>query len=159
MEELPEDDFVGKEDIDESELITIEGEEEILPEHTIVDDLIKDSEHRIIRVVKPEDRVTSHFISESEFVEAIGIRAVQIEKGSPVFTDVSGLDNPIAQARKEFFDRKSPLLLHRKIAEMPDEIIVEEWKVREMSFPFIRDIDLTNKQIQELISKKINNVT
>jgi len=95
----------------------------------------QDVSHRVVRVVPEGERRTSNIMSIYELVEAIGIRASQIEHGAPPFVDVTGLDDPIAQARKELFARKTPLILRREVARGPREILVEEWKVREMGFP------------------------
>lgn len=111
----------------------------------------RDSHHRIIKVVAPDDRVTSNIIQRPEMVEAIGHRLSQIEQGSPVFTDVTGLKNPIEMAKKEFVDRQSPLILVRPMRKEDDYWIVEKWKVREMTFPIeTREImKITEKQVME----------
>lgn len=38
-------------------------------------------------------------------------------------------------ARKEFYDRKNPLILERVIEQRGNVYRVEHWKVREMTFP------------------------
>jgi hypothetical protein len=94
---------------------------------------IRDGDHIQISIVPDSERITSHIISLPEFTEATGIRASQIERGSQVFTDCTGLKRPIAMAHKEFRDRKNPLILERKIETRGNVHIVEHWKVREMT--------------------------
>lgn len=96
-----------------------------------------DTNHTNIIIVPDSERITSDIIQKQEIVEAIGIRASQIEDGAPVFTETTGLTDPISMAWKEFRDRQNPLILERVIAERPFEFIyeVEHWKVREMTYP------------------------
>jgi DNA-directed RNA polymerase subunit K/omega len=129
-EETEPDDVSNIEDIEAVE--EVEGESEFIK---LVALNIEDSNHRIIRVRPDHEKITSEIIQVSEMVEAIGIRASQIENGAPVFTDVSGLSDPIEMAKKEFFDRQNPLILQRALQTSLTEIIVEHWKVREMEFP------------------------
>lgn len=102
--------------------------------------LEQDKDHMRIYVVPSNSRITSNVIQKYEMVEAIGIRASQIEEGSPVFTDTTGLTNPIQMAKKEFFDRKSPLILERTVEENHNTftIYVEHFRVREMTFPIVQ---------------------
>jgi DNA-directed RNA polymerase I, II, and III subunit RPABC2 len=88
--------------------------------------------YRSIKVTPDNMRVTSDIMTMFEFSEVIGIRTLQIEKGSPLFTDVSDLNIPYDMAIKELFDRKSPLKIIRKISKFEQE----EWKCNEMGFPF-----------------------
>lgn len=95
----------------------------------------KDKNHIIIKIIPKHERKSSHIIQFSEMVESIGIRISQIDFGSPVFTDVTGLTNSTDMAKKEFFDRKNPLIIERKMKVSDEVIEVEEWAVREMTFP------------------------
>jgi DNA-directed RNA polymerase subunit K/omega len=113
----------------------------------------KDENHRIIRVVPDDDRVSSNIIQWYEYTEAVGIRASQFEKGAPAMTDVSGLKDPIEMAKKEFNDRKCPLILERALKVSATEKLVEHWKVSEMDFPRNLQISaptLTLNRINEL---------
>lgn len=138
-EENDLDEIDQNDDIDAIEDQTAEpGEEEEL-EETIYGPLrtlkIRDGDHKTIIVVPSNDRRTTHIINDYEFTEAVGIRASQIERGAPVFTDTTGLKDPIKMARKEFYDRKNPLILERVIEQRGNAYRVEHWKVREMTFP------------------------
>lgn len=88
-----------------------------------------------IVIVQDHLRRTSQIITREEKTEAIGARATMIEINPWVLTDYGTLSSPIKIAEKEFMDRKSPLILERIILETDNEIHVEHWKVREMSFP------------------------
>lgn len=95
----------------------------------------KDKNHIIYKIIPKDKRRSSNIIQFSEMVEAIGIRISQIEMGSPVFTDTTGLNNVFDMAKKEFFDRKNPLIIERKMKESSNIVEIEEWPVREMTFP------------------------
>lgn len=115
-----------------------------------------DKYHQTIHIVPPDERQTSNIMTRAEMVEAIGIRISQIEKGGPVFTDVSGYDDPAEMAKKELIDRRNPLKLRRIINQTPSDIYVEEWPVREMGIPLSKrerktlPKDQLAKQIQSL---------
>jgi hypothetical protein len=112
-----------------------------------------DKNHRMIKVIPDDQKVSSHIIQYSEMVEAIGIRISQIENGSPILTDYSGYKNSIDIAKKEFIDRKNPLILTRELKRKENLIEVERWKVREMTFPVSdREIlDLTQIEVNKLL--------
>lgn len=139
-DEVPELDEADQ--IDDADLIT-DADDDISDDEddelNIIGSLHKgDSNHTNIIIVPDSERITSDVIQKQEIVEAIGVRASQIEEGSPVFTDVTGLTDPISMSWKEFKDRKSPLILERIVAEYPAEFTyhVEHWKVREMALPY-----------------------
>jgi len=165
-EDVVEEEFDDYEEDLEAELEVEDEEADILDDSSIVEDseteppehdersfkkIIKlyaeDINHRIIQVRQDSKRETSEIIQVPEMVEAVGIRASQIENGAPIFTDVSGLTDPISMARKEFLDRQNPLILERKIREFSTRIIVEHWKVREMKFP--RNLHWRNKIVTD----------
>jgi DNA-directed RNA polymerase subunit K/omega len=81
--------------------------------HYIENDLDNDS--KIQYIVNSEDRITSNIITIYEITELIGIRSTQISQGSPIFTDVKNLTNPIEMAKKEILDNKCPLYIKRHI--------------------------------------------
>jgi DNA-directed RNA polymerase subunit K/omega len=97
----------------------------------ITEDLQDSNYYRTITVVPDNMRLTSDIMTMFEFSEIIGIRTLQIEKGSPVFTDVSDLHNPYDMAIKELFNRQCPLKVIRKTGPFEQE----EYKCNEMGFP------------------------
>ena len=108
------------------------------------------SNYKIIKAIPKH--VSSNQITEFEIVECIGIRASQINKGSKVFTNYEGLSDPIDIAKKEFLDRKSPLILRRPVSDNGNIMYVDEFKVREMTFSITEDtLKFTNKEIEKYI--------
>lgn len=155
-----EEDDEEKEELEEEPEIDYEAEIEEAKEeiyHPIIQKINEtDNNHRIIKI-RPKDQYrSSHIIHFPEMVEAIGIRVTQIEHGAPILTDVSGYTSPISMAKKEFIDRQNPLILNREMKVEDNEIEVEEWPVREMTFP-ISDkeiLDISETQIIEMLSGK-----
>ena len=95
----------------------------------------KKSKHiRTVKVVHPDDRITSHIITNPERARAIAIRAKQIDTDGFAYTDIAGCGDAIEIAEKEFNDGKSPLILNR-IVGIGNYKVVEKWKVREMTRP------------------------
>ena len=90
--------------------------------------------HRKINITPPNMRITSEIMTLFEFSEVIGIRATQIEKGSPVFVDLTGLTDPRDMATKELLQRRCPLKIVRKINAHEQE----EWSCNEMGFPIAK---------------------
>lgn len=83
--------------------------------------------YRIMRVVKPADRVTSDIMTTFEYAEVVGIRATEIAKGSKIFTDTAGLTDTVEIAKKEIFDRRCPLTIIRRLThDLQEEIPVNE---------------------------------
>lgn len=124
----------------------------------VVQNRITEPRRILIKVVPSEERTTSEIIQLPEMTEAIGIRGSEIENGAPCFaSDIEGYTNAMDSSRKEFFDRKSPLILQRALEQGTGYVLVEEWKVREMTFPITRReiLNITNKKKVE--AKKIVN--
>jgi len=91
---------------------------------------------RRIIVVAPEERQSSNMMTLAEATRAIALRAKQISTHPYAYTDVGDLSDATSIARKEFFDRRSPLKLERRMGRTPaGESIIEVWAVREMSYP------------------------
>jgi DNA-directed RNA polymerase subunit K/omega len=118
---------------------------------------LTDRHHLTTFVIPEEQRTTSQIMTLEEFTEAVGIRATQIEQGSPVFTDVTGYDNPIKMARKELLNGRSPLKLVREMKIRDNERWVEIWKVNNMTIPITRReiMQPTTKEIQERLGDKV----
>lgn len=123
-----DDDDLIEDDVDELDVMDALEDEVIVSE-------VSDRNHKKIIIVHDDDRQTSNTIQRPEMTEAIGIRASQIERGSPVFTDVNGYTDPILMAKKEFVDRANPLIVERALSDNGTRAIVEHWKVRDMTFP------------------------
>jgi DNA-directed RNA polymerase I, II, and III subunit RPABC2 len=85
--------------------------------------------HQLVKVVKPEDRITSEYMTLYEYTEVVSIRASQIQNDpDQVYTNVSGLTDPVEMAKKEIADKKCPLSIRRFINANEVEI----WQVNEM---------------------------
>lgn len=132
------DEIDQNDDVDAGELVGVLDIDEEDDQDMIYGPLrplkMRDGDHINIVVVPNVDRITSNFISLPEFTEATGIRASQIERGSHIFTDVTGMADPIKMAHKEFRDRKNPLILERVIETNGNIVYVEHWKVRDMTY-------------------------
>jgi len=74
-----------------------------------------DNDSKIQYIVNSEERITSNIITIYEITELIGVRSTQISQGSPIFTEVKNITNPIEMAKKEILDNKCPLYIKRNI--------------------------------------------
>jgi DNA-directed RNA polymerase subunit K/omega len=126
VEEVVGSDYEEEESDDE-----LPEEAKKLSAQPITEDLQDSNYYRTITVVPDNMRLTSDIMTMFEFSEITGIRTLQIEKGSPVFTDVSDLHTPYDMAIKELFDRQCPLKVIRKTGPFEQE----EYKCNEMGFP------------------------
>ncbi len=90
-------------------------------------------ESTTIHIIPADKRVTSEYMTLSEYANVIGIRATHIAAGSVIYTDLQCLDNPRDIAMKEIEENKCPLCVTRKIS--PSE--VEIWEVNEMIKPML----------------------
>lgn len=97
-----------------------------------------------IRIVHPDERITSNIITEYELPNIIGKRALEIEKGGHVFTDIGGLDDPELIAKKELLDKKNPNIIYRSYPNGN----VEKWSCNEMA------LDITTRNLLEKSIKK-----
>ena len=95
------------------------------------ENITSSSYYREIHITPRELRITSDIMTLFEYSEIIGIRSLQIEKGSPIFTDAGTLTSPSDIAMKELFDRKCPLMVIRSTGRFESE----EFSVNEMGFP------------------------
>ena len=99
---------------------------------------------KYIRIVPNDERITSHIISKYELPNIIGKRALEIEKGGHVFTNVDNLVDPELIAMKELLDRKNPNVIYRPYSNGD----VEKWKCNEMA------LDITTRNLLESSIKK-----
>ena len=74
-----------------------------------------ENDSKIQFITKNDDKITSNILTIYEITELIGIRATQISKGAPVFTDIEYLNDPIEMAKKEIINNKCPLYVKRYI--------------------------------------------
>lgn len=86
-----------------------------------------------IQDTEQEKRITQCILTEYEYSECIGLRASLIERGGKIFCDYTGLTNPIDIAKKEFKEKKAPLVLVRRIRDVNNNRIVEKWHLSKMS--------------------------
>lgn len=88
--------------------------------------------------LKFEDNTLSDIIQSGEAARIIGTRASQIEKGSDILVDISGLNisSPIDIAILEIKQKRCPLTLRRPNYTLSNsDIVVEYWPVNELEFP------------------------
>ena len=88
---------------------------------------------RNIIIVHPDNRITSDVATHFEIAEIIGQRAKQIEQGSPCFTDVNDISDPIDCAKRELLAKRCPLNIMRQISEYTYEM----WEVNDMIIDMI----------------------
>ena len=87
--------------------------------------------------VDDEDRTTDGRLQLNEAANALAIRAQQIADFATHYGDSAGKhSDPVQIAYEEFYLRKSPLILHRRVGTTADgRPIVERWTVRHMTLP------------------------
>ena len=84
-----------------------------------------------IKIIAPENRLTSEYMTIYEYSMVVGTRATHIANGSVLYTDAQGLYDPREIAKKEIAENLCPLLVTRKISSNA----VEVWEVNEMIKP------------------------
>ena len=130
---LERDEEIDIQNNEDEELIETFSEKQQLTEkdnQTTIDQLAKYScQSRKIMIVQNDERITSNILQRYEIAQIIAGRARQIEKNTRVFTDCSGLTDPIEMAKKELYDRKCPLFIHRYVGEG----YYEEWDPKVMT--------------------------
>lgn len=87
--------------------------------------------NRTIIIVHPKNRVSTEQMTKYEYVSIISQRGSQIENGGKVFTDVSGITDPLKKAEKEILDKKCPISILRPITD----VLFEKWSANELSIP------------------------
>lgn len=119
---------------------SIEALEEEAPAEPAVNPESTSGHNKIIIVLKPEDRRTSHTMSSFEMTELKSIRATQISQYNNCMVPTDGLDDPVKMAEREIMMRMSPLIIRRHLGDMRDAAGVmrsyyEFWNPNEMVFP------------------------
>lgn len=82
-------------------------------------------------IIKPENRVTSEYMTIYEYAMIVGTRATHIEDGSVLYTDPQDLSDARDIAKKEIRENRCPLSVTRKISQTE----IEVWEVNEMIKP------------------------
>lgn len=88
-------------------------------------------EYTEIKMVAPEHRITSEYMTIYEFAMVVGTRATHIASGSILYTDPQSLYDPRDIAKKEIAEGKCPLSITRKVSPT----VMEVWEVNEMIKP------------------------
>jgi DNA-directed RNA polymerase subunit K/omega len=84
-----------------------------------------------IKIVSPDRRTTSEYMTIYEYSMVVGTRATHISEGSILYTDPQGLFDPRDIAKKEINENKCPLSITRKVSPS----MIEVWEVNEMIKP------------------------
>ena len=127
-EDGDEDDDEDEEDDDEDDT-NDDVERRIAKKRNHVYHQIPDSTE--IKIIAPENRLTSEYMTIYEYSMVVGTRATHIANGSVLYTDAQGLYDPREIAKKEIAENLCPLLVTRKISSNA----VEVWEVNEMIKP------------------------
>lgn len=90
-----------------------------------------EDQQQIIKETEIEERVTSNLMTKYEKAHILGVRAMQIAKNAPIFTDIGDLTDPLKIAIKELNEKKIPFIIKRR---MPDGKC-EKWKLNELLLP------------------------
>jgi DNA-directed RNA polymerases I, II, and III subunit RPABC2 len=138
-----EEDEAEREDEEDALDDTEEGEEEVLDEVEAVEEPkaaetledIFEGQSGIIYEEYMKVNITSKRMTHYEMEELIGIRAKMIEDGDKVYTDITGLKDPIKMAERELYARRCPIKLKREIDQKGNVVYIEVWNVREMDLP------------------------
>jgi len=127
------DDDSDKDRDEDVEIGRIEYESELAPETETVTIRLPDDQRR-----------TGPMMSKMEYTEALSLRIDQISKNSFTMCDpksVAGMTDPAEMAKKELAEKRSPLILLRKLGPVYDKvekkmIIYEEaWRISELALP------------------------
>lgn len=76
-------------------------------------------------------RRTRATLTMGECTKVIGTRATHINKGGPVYTDITNLTSTENMALKELYDGRCPLILRRFL----NNTTYERWSIRDMNLP------------------------
>lgn len=124
-------------------------DEYVMPEPVLIeeivldDDMIVESQNEstssnkiddILTVIEIDKRKTNNVLSTYEFTQCISLRATAIENGSTIYTDYTGLHDPIKIAMKEFYEKKIPYILVRKVKCDNNKVYVEKFKLINMTY-------------------------
>lgn len=86
---------------------------------------------KTITLVKPENRITSDFMSLYEYQQVVSVRAKHIENGAVIYCKLDKIpNNPLDIAIQEINEKKCPLAIIRHL----NENIAEYWDVNELGW-------------------------
>jgi DNA-directed RNA polymerase I, II, and III subunit RPABC2 len=77
---------------------------------------------------KPEERVTTPYLTKYERARILGTRASQISYNAPILVHLEGEYDPLALAEKELRQRRIPMIIRR---HLPDSTY-EDWNLAEL---------------------------
>ena len=90
-----------------------------------------------MRKRKPEERVTTNYMTKYERARVLGTRALQISMNAPVLVELEGETDPLTIAQKELRQRVLPIVIRRIL---PDNAY-EDWRIPELEVEFDRPAD------------------
>jgi DNA-directed RNA polymerase subunit K/omega len=114
-------------------------------------------EYEINIAIPEEQHITSDEITIHELAELLSIRIGQIQKGSPIFTDITDYHDAMSIAWKELADRRLPLKIARYIYSKDNKHYYEYKDPKNIRIK-IPNIGLIKPSINE-IRKKINELS
>ena len=107
-----------------------EDDEESYSKMSFIDNELE-NDSKIQFIIKNNQKITSNILTIYELTELIGIRATQISNGSPVFVDITNINDPLEMAKKEIINNKCPLYIKRYLGLDKYEL----WDPNEMIKP------------------------
>lgn len=82
----------------------------------------------IIKIVKPEERKSTHVLQQTEYARIIGLRAVQLEKKHKPRVKVTPGMTLYDIAKQELFEKKISFIIRRYV----NATLAEDWSTSEM---------------------------
>lgn len=127
---------IGEEEEEDDDEASEEEEDEEIPISEIMDEATTETSYRPLSSstaakVNPNERITKPYLTKYEKTRIIGIRAQQIAHGSlpMVGFDISKKPDPVDIATLELREKKTPLILRRKLPGGK----YEDWKINELT--------------------------
>lgn len=97
-------------------------------------DKYKNQYNKIIVIIDPNKRITSHILSKYEMTNITSCRSSDISIHNNCMVDITGLDCPIKQAKRELMMRRCPYIVRRYVGELNGEEYYEDWDPNTMTF-------------------------
>ncbi len=128
-----DDDENDENDEDDEEEEDDDDENNIIIDNDDISKIIANKSNiKIEYIVKPENRITSQYITLFELSQVVGKRATQISNGSKIYVNYKNLTNAIDIAKKEILEKKCPLAILRGIGLDKYEC----WNVNELMIKY-----------------------